>query len=115
MDISFSTIAQGTFVRITVDTVPVQENTKRISRVATLDGGCVISNNGITDSDRTFNFTARQVPEGVRLSLWAFFQNETLVHLSCPEGVFSGYLEKVKIQNTDVAVSFLVYEKLTLD
>ena len=30
MDISFSTIAQGTFVRITVDTVPVQENTEPI-------------------------------------------------------------------------------------
>ena len=115
MDISFSTIPQGTFVRITVDAVPAQENTKRISRVATLDGGCVISNNGITDSDRTFKFTARQVPEDVRLSLWAFFQNETLVLLSCPEGVFSGYLEKVKIQNSDVAVFFLVYEKLTLD
>ncbi len=92
MDISFSTIAQGTFVRITVDAVPAQENTKRISRVATLDGGCVISNNGITDSDRTFKFTAKKVPEDVRLSLWVFFQNETLVLLSCPEGVFSGHI-----------------------
>ena len=115
MDISFSTIEQGSFVQINVDTIPVQENTRRVSRVATLDGGSVISNYGITDSDRTLQFTAKQVPEDIRRSLWTFFQNETLVHLSCPEGVFSGCLEKVKIQNTNIAVSFLIKEKLTSD
>ena len=45
--------------------------------------------------------------------LWAMFQSQDLVHLSCPEGVFSGYLQRVKITASGVSIGFMVYEKLT--
>lgn len=113
MMISFSSIFVGTCLVLRADAVPIRENTKRLSRVATLDGGCVISDNGLSDSDRTFLFTIIQSAPSALDALWALFTNESMLYLSCPEGVFSGYLETVKIEGADASVSFLVYEKLT--
>ena len=113
MMIVISAIEAGECVVLNSDSQLVKENTRRLSRSATLDGGAVISDGGVTDADRSFDFTAKQVPEETRETLWAMFQAEDLMHLSCPEGVFSGYLQKVKISASGVNVSFMVYEKLT--
>jgi hypothetical protein len=111
--ISFSSILAGVCLTFQIGTLPIRENKKRLSRSATLDGGCVISDNGMTDADRTFIFLISQASPTSLDDLWALFLTESLIHLSCPEGVFSGYLEKVKIEGSDADVSFLVYEKLT--
>jgi hypothetical protein len=113
MLISFSTIGLGDYVFLDMSTAPPREGSRRLSRTATLDGGAVITDGGVTDADRGFDFTTTQVPEDIREALWAMFQREDLVHLSCPEGVFSGYLQRVKITASGVNISFMVYEKLT--
>ena len=113
MLISISAIESGDFVFLDTNTPPPREGSRRLSRTATLDGGAVITDGGVTDADRSFDFTAIQVPEEIRETLWAMFQSQDLVHLSCPEGVFSGYLQKVRITTSDVSLSFMVCEKLT--
>ena len=113
MQISFSTIGTGGFVILDMNTAPPRDGSRRLSRTATLDGGAVITDGGVTDADRSFDFTAIQAPEETIETLWAMFQAEDLVHLSCPEGVFSGYLQRVKISASGVNISFMVYEKLT--
>jgi len=113
MQISFSTIGPGGFVSLDTNTAPPRDGSRRISRTATLDGGAVITDGGVTDADRSFDFTAIQALEDTIETLWAMFQAEDLVHLSCPEGVFSGYLQRVKITASGVNISFMVYEKLT--
>jgi len=113
MMIVISAIEAGECVVLNSDSQLVKENTRRLSRSATLDGGAVISDGGVTDADRSFDFTAKQVPEETRETLWAMFQNENCVHLSCAEGVFAGYLQRVRIMASDVNISFMVYEKLT--
>jgi hypothetical protein len=113
MLISFSTIDPGDFVFLDMNMAPPREGSRRLSRTATLDGGAVITDGGVTDADRSMDFTAAQVPEDIRETLWAMFQSQDLVHLSCPEGVFSGYLQKVKITASGVSIGFMVYEKLT--
>lgn len=95
------------------NTAPAREGSRRLSRTATLDGSAVITDGGVTDADRGFDFTTTQVPEDIREALWAMFQREDLVHLSCPEGVFAGYLQRVKITASDVKISFMICEKLT--
>ena len=96
-----------------MNTAPPRDGNRRISRTATLDGGAVIIDGGVTDADRSFDFSATQAQEDTIETLWAMFQAEGLVHLSCPEGVFSGYLQRVKITASGVNISFMVYEKLT--
>jgi hypothetical protein len=113
MLVSFSSIGPGDFVFLDMNTSPPREGNRRLSRTATLDGGAVITDGGVTDADRSFDFTTTQVPEDMREALWAMFQREDLVHLSCPEGVFSGYLERVKITASGVNISFMVHEKVT--
>ena len=113
MQISFSTIGPGDFVALDMNTAPSREGSRRISRTASLDGGAVITDGGVTDADRSFDFSAIQAPEDTLETLWAMFQAEDLVHLSCPEGVFSGYLQRVKITASGVNIRFMVYEKLT--
>ena len=113
MQISFSTIGPGGFVILDMNTTPPRDGSRRLSRTATLDGGAVIIDGGVTDADRSFDFTAIQALEDTLKTLWAMFQAEDLVHLSCPEGVFSGYLQRVKITASGVNISFMVYGKLT--
>jgi len=113
MLVTFSSIEQGECVVLPVSVVPVRQNTRRLSRSATLDGGAVITDSGISDADRTFDFTAKQVPESLCDALWAMFTTESLVHLACPEGVFAGYLQQVRITGADIIFSFMVQEKIT--
>jgi hypothetical protein len=113
MLISFSAIDSGDFVFLDTNTAPPREGSRRLSRTATLDGGAVITDGGVTDADRSFDFSAIQVPEDVRETLWTMFQSQDLVHLSCSEGVFSGYLQRVKVTASGISIGFMVYEKLT--
>ena len=113
MLISFSSIDSGDFIFLDMALAPPREGSRRLTRTATLDGRAVITDGGVTDADRSFDFTATQVPEDIRETLWAMFMGQDLVHLSCPEGVFAGYLQRVKITTLGVNIGFMVYEKLT--
>ena len=113
MQISFSAIGPEGFVALDTKTAPPRDGSRRISRTATLDGGAVITDGGVTDADRSMEFTVAQVPEDIQNALWAMFQAEDLVLLSCPEGVFSGYLQRVKITASGVSIGFMVHEKMT--
>lgn len=90
----------------------VQENTRRLSRSATLDGGCVITDGGLADSDRTLSFSASGVTPEDAARLWAFFKAGGLVNLATIEGFFSGYVSSVTIKGDAVAFAFMVYEKI---
>ena len=113
MLISLSSINAGSFTFLDINAALPREGSRRLSRTATLDGGAVITDGGVTDADRSFDFTAIQAPEDTIETLWAMFQAEDLVHLSCPEGVFTGYMQRVKITASGVNISFMVHEKLT--
>ena len=105
MLISFSTINAGDFLFLDTNTAPPREGSRRLSRTATLDGGAVITDGGVTDADRSFDFSAIQVPEGCSgKTLWEMFQNQDLVRLFCPEGVLLGYIHKVKITDSSVGM-----------
>ena len=113
MNICISAIEQGDVIVLPVSDPPKRENTRRLSRSATMDGGCVITDSGYSEGDRTLSFSAANVPETVCDRLWAFFEAESQVYLSCKEGFFSGYVETVGIDSAgNVDLSFLVYEKI---
>ena len=112
MMIALMTITAGS--HIILDCLPndIRQNTRRIAKTATLDGGSVIVDSGYSDSDRSLTFEAYQVPKTTRDDLWDLFQDQSMIHLSCPEGIFSGYLETVTIENATVNLTFSVYAKL---
>ena len=113
MLVSLSSISAGNFIFLEINAPLAREGNRRLSRTATLDGGAVITDGGVTDADRSMEFTTAQVREDAQEALWAMFQSEDLVYLSCPEGVFTGYLQRVKIATSGVSIGFMVFEKLT--
>ena len=113
MHIAISAIDQGDVIVLPVSDPPKRENTRRLSRSATMDGGSVITDSGYSDSDRTLSFSASNVSEDICDRLWSFFEDESMVYLSCRDGFFAGYLESVSIDSGGgVEVSFMVYEKI---
>lgn len=61
----------------------------RVSRAATLDGGCVLINSGLNDSDRTFKVTC-ELTEANRAVLDYMLRNSVKLLISCADGLFLG-------------------------
>ncbi|WP_319406183.1 hypothetical protein [uncultured Desulfosarcina sp.] len=88
------------------------ENTARISRDKTLDGGSAFSHLGVSDTDRDFVVECRMTPdEGAKFK--ALFANATVLRISFWEGVFKGYVYRFKWRRDGKAtITFLFMEKM---
>lgn len=111
--IAIATVEAGSHVILDAIQNDTRKNTRRMNKVATLDGGSVIVDGGYAESDRTLSFEFTDLATQDRDALWFMFRTESLVYLSCPEGVFSGMLETVNIENDSGNLIFSVFEKLT--
>lgn len=85
---------------------------RRVSRSATLDGGCVINDGGFSHSDRTMDFVTGY-EEGRWNTLNNMVQNHPLVQVSTPEGLFLGSIETLSDDDRRIRIRVLVKEKLT--
>lgn len=84
----------------------------RISRTATLDGGSSISLYGYSDSDRTMNIIALDVPEVDVLALKNIVRASALVFLAVPEGLFEGAISRLQNYFSRVEFTFLIKSKI---
>jgi len=112
MIVTLASIQIGVCLSLSVSSIPKRENTRRLSRSATLDGGSVITDSGYSDSDRTYEFEINNVSQTVSAALWNFFKTESLINMTCPEGFFTGYIERMSIEGESVSISFMVYESI---
>ena len=81
----------------------------RMTRTATLDGGAVIDHRGFSDGDRAFEIEAN-LTEAEADALWYMHRNETLLHISCPEGFFTGAISEIKADGGRLKMTFLAKE-----
>ena len=89
------------------------ENTARISRVKTLDGGCALSHLGVTDTDRNFMVDCRLSPSEL-LMVKSLFENAVPLRISFWEGAFTGYIYRLTVKRDGTArITFYFLEKLT--
>lgn len=89
------------------------ERTSRVSRTATLDGGCLLVHGGVSASDRTLNIKSTDMTESEVSALKSLYVNETLLILSCSEGCFEGVIEQIKTDRGQVTFTFLCRVDLT--
>ncbi len=87
-----------------------QKNTSRVSRSATLDGGSVISNYGVTDGDRVFSLNV-SITENQYSKLKNIFSVSPLVLISCSEGIFFGALQYFSVKNDVLTGKILIQNK----
>lgn len=88
-----------------------ETQTARISRSKTLDGGCVIVNNGMRDADRTFDYSVRTSQTNCNIMNY-LFRNETLISIANDTGVFHAVFETFRNNDGLLEMTFLVKESI---
>ena len=112
--ISLSSITADSDGSIVFDTLPsseIKETSRRVSRTKTLDGGCVITDSGFSDSDRTLSVNA-EYSSDVATILNHLHQDKTLIHIAVDEDFFSGVISSLKIKD-NIKIQILIKEKLS--
>lgn len=89
----------------------INKSSPRVSRIATLDGGCVIDHKGYSDSDRTFDIRA-ELDETDASTVWGL-KSETLLNISTREGFFSGVISRIQTDNGELVLQLLTKERLS--
>lgn len=82
----------------------------RVTRIPTLDGGCVLIPSGVQDCDRTLKIRAR-LSASESDTLLAMYTGYTQFLLSTAEGVFFGAMQSFRGDNVDIKFDFLVKSK----
>lgn len=85
---------------------------RRVSRVATLDGGALIVDNGYSPSDSTFNIVPENVTVELRTGLRRLAQIHSEIIVCVSEGAFLGVISAID-ENQDFKIVFLVKSKLS--
>jgi hypothetical protein len=84
---------------------------RRLSRVKTLDGGCVITDGGLTASDRSFTLVFES--DSV---IWSALRNlaaGSWITVSTDEGCFLSKLERINEQNGKITCGIMIKSDLT--
>ena len=85
---------------------------RRVSRIQTLDGGCVINDGGFSHGDRTMEIVTPYETERWTV-LWNLTRNHTQVMVSTREGLFLGTIEYLNAEEAKVRIRILIKEKLS--
>jgi len=84
---------------------------RRVSRSATLDGGCIIVDNGYTPSDATLTIVVSQITDSTRLALLQMIKTHSAITIAYQNNIFLGVVEKVDDTN-QLKIKFLVKSAL---
>lgn len=85
---------------------------RRVSRVATLDGGAAVSDRGYSDSDRTLTYTYRPVSKEHDERARRIVRLHPTVTVSAPEGVFRAVPQSFENGKAENTFTLLVIERL---
>lgn len=94
-------------------TAEIKGAQRRATRTKTLDGGCVITDGGISAGDRTFTLS---VPSSLSLwaGLWSLFNAAQWVTVSTEEACFLAKIDRLTDREGQINVGILIKEDLTI-
>ena len=82
----------------------------RVSRQATLDGGCVITHSGVSPGDRTFRIKTA-ISFDQKALIEHIHENSVLVNVSCSEGFFLGAISYIDTSTPKLTMTILIKTK----
>lgn len=88
-------------------------SSRRVSRVATLDGGATLTDSGFTDSDKTFNISVLDISKEDAEILRTIYELYPLVRVSTKTGAYVGVISDLDTDQLPIALTFLVKEKVS--
>ena len=84
---------------------------KRISRIKTLDGGCIVTDNGHVDCDRTFDISTLSSSESWTV-LWHLYVDALWIIVATDEGCFKAAIQNIQDTDNKIKIRVLIKEKL---
>lgn len=84
---------------------------RRLSRVRTLDGGCVITDGGLTAGDRSFTLVCQSDS-----AIWSVLRNLSAgswITVATDEGCYLAKLERINEQNGKITCGIMIKDDLT--
>lgn len=104
--------ASGSFVLSVLPDTKCRENTRRVQRRKTLDGGVVITDGGFAHGDRTLQLQIAST-EVLWAALWAFFQTALIVTVAMEDGCYLAAMEDLSERNGIILITILLQEKIS--
>lgn len=90
-----------------------RENSSRISRVKTLDGGVYIGYSGTSDGDRAIQLNNEKVTKEQEAALWSMFNDGVSVTVSIPDGFYTAAIKYLKINNGKITATIYLDTRLS--
>ena len=90
----------------------LDDTSRRISRVATLDGGVVVTDFGFADGDRTITLATPAAVE-TRVALQTMQRSHGLIGVSLPDGYYSAGFESISLRGGLQLIGLLLRERLS--
>jgi hypothetical protein len=91
----------------------LKSNARRISRTATLDGGCSITDQGYSDADRTFQVRKDGISRADADRIWYLFRTYSLVNVCIEDGAFRAAIQDVNLAEGNLRTKILIQEKIS--
>ena len=116
MRVMLTTTTYDLLGAVTLDCLPDQtsgEMRRRVSRVATLDGGAVVNDGGYTDADRTIQLRWRPRGATQESAVARLVELYSFLRVSTRDGVFLAAIEAYTPGGAECTLSLLVTEKLS--
>lgn len=104
---------QGYVEIMAVGTQTAGEQGRRVSRIATLDGGAVVNDGGFSDADRTVEITWRPLSAEGEAAVARLVRYYAQASVSLPDGVYRGALEALNPGAAESRLRVLLLEKLS--
>jgi hypothetical protein len=90
------------------------ETTRRVTRIATLDGGAAVNDFGSTDADKTMVLVWDTVDKALEAAVARLVRLYSRLNVSMPDGVFSVVPQSYQARsNSTSALTLLVVQKLS--
>jgi len=86
---------------------------RRVSRTATLDGGCVITDHGVAHADRTLEITVPSVSSKLERQIWGLYVTYAWLRVAMFDGVYRAKISRYRYREGQLAITVLIKEKLT--
>ena len=85
----------------------------RVTKSRTLDGGVYVDHRGVVDGDREFEIEAI-LDEATATALQNIHENESLVHIACLQGFYTGAISFLEIDNGFLRMTFWVSDQVAV-
>lgn len=93
----------------------LENKVRRVSRVATLDGGSAVLDSGYSDTDRTITAEIDTLTEQENLRLQYVFAMYSRVLLFLPDGAFMASPESINRATNRYSITFLISGQAALN